>query len=408
MDMIVGVMTNFNKPTKLAHMTALISKSYDIDVIYLRPKDVDIEKGTVRGKMLINHKWVTKETKVPRFIDVVPYSFKKKNKEITDYLKKTTFLSDDRTNVLTKQELQDELEKDADFSHLVIPTHKAVNFKELLEYVNKYSKVVLKPLMGIRGRGIYVLEKEADTFILGHQKERKVMNAGELRGFFEEFIERENYILQKYVASRTLQGDPFDCRVHVEKDGDGNWASARNYIRIGIDQQVISNVNHGGGIANPEPFLKANFGENWAEINKNLNELATSLPYRVEQLRGTHIMSLGMDIGIDKSGKLYLFEVNDGPDTSAVISEVALLRSGYYNYIIKNHLKVADNKSSKREKHNKQKETRTARKMKDLQNERDYYKKKYTNMKASTSWRLTFPVRILGVIRKKFQGKKSN
>lgn len=45
-------------------------------------------------------------------------------------------------------------------------------------------------------------------------------------------------------------------------------------------------------------------------------------------------MTLGMDIGIDKDGELYLFEVNDGPATAALISEVAYLRSNYYNYIL--------------------------------------------------------------------------
>ncbi|GAB3058657.1 YheC/YheD family protein [Virgibacillus ainsalahensis] len=406
--MLVGIMTNFNKPTKLAKFTTLISKSYNIDVIYLRSKDVNIENDTVKGKMLINNKWVEKETNIPPFIDIAPYCFKRKNKEITDYLKDKTFLSDDRTNVLTKQRLQNLLKKDPEFSHLVIPTYKLTSLDEMHDSLKKYSKIVLKPIKGLRGRGIYVLEAEGEKYTLGYNKEKRVLNKEELAGFFKESIEHKGYILQQYVSSRTLQGDPFDCRIHVEKDQEGKWVSARNYIRIGIGQKVISNVNQGGGIANPEPFLKANFGEQWKEINKKLNELAVTLPYRVEQLRGTHIMSLGMDIGIGQDGKLYLFEVNDGPDTSAVIAEVAYLRSNYYKYILRNKLEIPEERKIKYKKYKAAlKERNTYRKkVAAVQKERDFFKKKYAAVKKSTSWRLTAPIRIAGSIIKKLQSKK--
>ena len=333
--MRVGFMTAFNKPTKLAKITSLICKAYDIEIIYLRPKDIMMEENKVRGQVYINNSWQEKIVDIPPFIDVVPYNFKKGNREIMDYLKNRTFLSDDRSNVLSKIKLQNILKKEQEFSHLIIPTHKVRKFEDIIHYLNEYSSIVLKPLRGIQGRGVYILNKSGDHYTVGFKTIEREMNKNQIATFFEDEITGKNYILQKYVQSRTLSGDPFDCRIHVEKGGDGKWHSARNYIRIGIGQKVISNVNQGGGISDPKPFLKANFGEeNWAKINKKLNNLAVTLPYKIEELRGTHIMTLGMDIGIDKDGELYLFEVNDGPATAALISEVAYLRSNYYNYIL--------------------------------------------------------------------------
>jgi len=69
-----------------------------------------------------------------------------------------------------------------------------------------------------------------------------------------------------------------------------------------------------------------------------LNQIAATLPYKIEELRGTHIMSLGIDIGIDRNGELYLFEVNDGPSTATLISDVAYHKSNYYNYILTNKI----------------------------------------------------------------------
>lgn len=404
--MIVGIMTNFNKPTQLAKMTALISKAYGIDIIYLRPKDVDIENNTVKGKFFENNVWVERVTDIPAFIDAVPYCFKKDNRAIMDYLKDKTFLSDNRKNVLSKEQLQEKLKDDANFSHLVIPTHHATDYTDLIDCLDRYSTIVLKPLKGIRGRGVYILEKKSDFYNLGYRTKVEKLNHQELLDFFEESIKSKNYIIQKYVSSRSLQGDPFDCRVHVEKNEEGKWVSARNYIRIGIGQKVISNVNQGGGISDPKPFLKANFGDKYEEIIRKLNNLAVTLPYKIELLRGTHIMSLGMDIGIDRDGELYLFEVNDGPSTAALISEVALLRSNYYKYISNNIIKNSSPKlatSKERQIDDKallKERNFYKKKNNELLKERNSYKKKYELIRKSTSWRITKPIRFIGSLKK--------
>lgn len=388
----IGIMMNFNKPTELAKITALICKAYKIEVIYMRPKDVLIDENKIKGKVFINNKWKEKIVDIPPFIDVVPYCFKKENREVMNYLKGKTFLSDDRTNVLSKIRLQEMLKNDKEFSHLIIPTHHAKQVEDIIHYINEYSTIVLKPLKGIRGRGVYVLNERNGKYVVGFKTEERELDASELKTFFHEEIEGKTYIIQKYVQSRTVYGgDPFDCRVHVEKGATGKWEIARHYIRIGIGQKVISNVNQGGGVGNPEPFLKANFGDQWQEINQNLENLVDTLPYKIEELRGTHIMSLGMDIGIDRDGKLYLFEVNDGPDTSNLIARVAFLRSNYYNYILKNMGMKAPKKVKK---------PKTQRMNNQLLKEKNYYQKQYNKMINSTSWQVTKPIRWISSMLK--------
>jgi len=386
----IGMLTNFNKPTELAKMTSLVAKAYGMELIYMRPKDINIEEKKVYGKVLVNNKWVDKKTDIPPFIDAAPYCFMRKNKEKMDFLRKTTFLSDNRRNVVTKEMLQNTLSKDEQFSYLMIPTHKIKNFKDMNSYLHDYQKIVLKPGKGLRGKGIYIIEKkDNDLFTIGFNKEKWDADVNALEEFFYNTVSGKNYILQKYVTSRTPQGDPFDCRVHVEKDGTGKWAVAKIYVRIGIGQSVISNVNQGGGISDPKEFLKANFNGQQEEIYQNLLKLGTQIPKKMEQLRGTHIMSLGLDIGIDTNGKLYLFEVNDGPSTKAVISEVAFLRSNYYLYVLENRLnRKVKVKDSTDELENNQKEVRE---LKEIIAEKE---KQLNSILNSKSWKLT------GVMRK--------
>src|SRR5699024_7710169 len=192
---------------------------------------------------------------------------------------------------------------------------KVNKFSNIENFITQYNNIVMKPIGGERGKGDYILTKKDNKYLLGYQKTEKMLSLQELREFFEEKLKNKRYILQKCILSRTIQGDPFDCRIHMEKNGDGKWVNAKNYVRIGIGQKVISNVSQGGGISDVKPFLEAYNGEQAKKVHLRINKLAESLPYALEKLRDNKMMTMGMDIGIDKDGSLYLFEVNSAPIT---------------------------------------------------------------------------------------------
>lgn len=407
--MIVGYMRNLKKPDSLARATSLIAKSYGLELLYMNPADVDVKEKKVYGRVLVNNKWVDKETDIPLFIDVVPYCFKKETKEVMDFLKETTLLSEDRRNVITKEYLQEVLSKDEVFSHLMIPTHPMETFEDLHHYLNQYQKVVLKPESGLRGKNIYFIEMiETDGFQIGFNTEKWKVSLNELTSFFDATFKGNQYFLQKYVVSRTPQGDPFDCRVHVEKNSRGQWAIAKIYVRIGIGQSVISNVNQGGGVSDTKEFLKANYGDNWQEIYQYLKKLGKIVPEKMEELRGQDIMTLGLDVGIDQSGdQFYLFEVNDSPSSKALKSDVAYFRSNYYLYVLREKLNI-NVKDAKEEIENLsdritqlQKEVREKdkalagmeRQIVQKEKEVTSNEKKLNDLLNSTSWKMTSMLR---------------
>jgi len=407
--MLVGFMRNFKKPTYMAKLTAMLCNSQGIDLIYLKPSGVNVETDRVEGMMYIDNKWVKVEADLPQFIDISPYCFKAKNKNIITYLRNNTLLSDDRRKTFSKEKVQSILKNDEKFAHLVIPTLRAQTFQNVIDFIDKYDTIVMKPIKGERGKGVYILRKERGNYILGYEKEEKKLTQAELKVYFDEITKNKRYIIQKYITSKTKQGDPFDCRVHVEKNGKGQWVSARNFIRVGIGQKVISNVNQGGGISDPEPFLKANFGDQWKEINNKLNALATSLPYKMENLRNTKVMSMGLDVGIDKDGEIYLFEINGAPVTAPLRSEAAMLRTQYYKYLLLNNVKGNLNTSKvlnndyeilKKDFEQLKVESR------ELKKKKESYKKKYQAIINSRTWRFTGPIRKVSSLTKRIVQNK--
>ncbi|WP_010531640.1 YheC/YheD family protein [Lentibacillus jeotgali] len=392
--MIVGLMRNFINPPTIAKVTAMFCQSRGIDIIYIRPWDVNITNNTVAGKILVNNRWKKIHTELPVLIDISPYCFNRKYKEIMEHLRKNATLTYDKKNAVNKERLQRELLKDENFEHLVIPTTRAKSFDDIEEFLLKYSCIVMKPVAGERGKGIYILKKDVDDYILGYEKEERRINRDALVEHYQKFIENKRYILQKYISSRTKDGNPFDCRIHVEKNRQGKWQVARNFIRIGIGQKVISNVNQGGGISDLTPFLKANFGEKWEEINDKINQVALTLPYKLEEIKKTPIMSIGFDVAIDKDGKLYLFESNGAPTTIPLMAKAAMLRTDYYLYLLENKI----DKASATEFQDSLGSNlgQLKRELEQVKRDKALYEKRYTAIKNSRAWKATAPVRAVG------------
>ncbi|TFJ91637.1 YheC/YheD family protein [Lentibacillus salicampi] len=396
--MNIGFMRNFKNPTTMAKITAMFCQSRGIDLIYLRPRDVNTTNNTVKGKMFVNNTWQAVNKELPIIIDVSAYCFNKKNQEIMEYLRNNTILTFDKKNGVNKERLQRELKKDEHFAHLVIPTREVESFSDIEDFLQQYASIVMKPIGGQRGNGIYILRKEGDTYILGYQKQEKKLSKATLIDHYENHMQNKRYILQKYITSKTMESYPFDCRIHVQKNRKGKWQVARNFIRIGIGQKVISNVNQGGGISDPEPFLKANFGEKWEDIHKRINQLAITLPYKLEEIKKTPIMSIGFDVGIDQEGDLYLFEANGAPTTSPLLAESAMLRTDYYLYLLENETdKDLVNAFMGSTKMNLEKQNKNLmRELEKVKQEKAQYEKRYTAIENSRAWRATAPIRKVG------------
>src|SRR5699024_10784546 len=110
-----------------------MSKYYGIDIIYMSPKDIDIDNNTVEGKVLVGEEWNQKIVEIPKLIDISPYCFNRKNRKIIRYLRNKSYLTDNRTNTINKEQLQEELRKDERFSHLVIPTKRLESVDDVKE-----------------------------------------------------------------------------------------------------------------------------------------------------------------------------------------------------------------------------------------------------------------------------------
>ena len=348
-NVLVGIWRPDLEPTSLAKALAMMAPSQGIDVVYFRPHSIDAENDRVFGLHLKQgtDRWERVTMRVPDVVDISSFCWE--DKEGREYLEEHCWCTDLKKNRISKGRLQTLLAKDDAVKKYAIPTLRYIKkgesqeekLERLVAFMQEHGDVVANAVHSQRGVGVHRITFDSATgqYHIGYLTDEMDMDEEKFRVYAaEKFFSGKAHIIHKYVSSRSKTGDPFDCRVHVEKNGQGKWEPASMLVRIGIGQKIISNINQGGGMAELEPFLKANRPDNWEEIIERLNELASTVPYWYEEKRGVELCTLGIDTGITPEGDLHIFEVNSLPFTDFNLGQVAMLRVAYYRWLAENRI----------------------------------------------------------------------
>jgi len=338
--MIIGYMRNELKPTRFHLVNALIAKARGIELLYFNAEDVDMVNNVIVGRIVNGKKWERVEREIPKIVDVSPFCYK--HRVVVNYLRDRTYLTDSLRNRLTKEKLQDLLKRDKELSQYMLPSQKIETYKNIQDFIDEFGEVVIKPVKSTRGRGVFIVAKKGDKLVVGNEREETVMSLHEFQKFYIDYIKDTTHIVQKAIDSRLPSGDPFDCRIHLEKNGRGKWDTLDISVRIGLGQKVVSHVSNGSSRLPIKPFLEMQYAENADDIYSNLREVAFLIARKIERVRKTKLMSLGVDVGIDKSGEIFIFGTNSAPRVDVIESKVAIMRTDYYE-----HLNGLLNKSKK-------------------------------------------------------------
>ena len=233
------------------------------------------------------------------------------------------------------------LKKDGLFEDLLIPTQELTKYEDLDFYLKQFNnEIIIKPTSGSRGIGVLRLLKKNDTYFANFNKENISLSECELKKYYNKHLTDKSLIVQPFINSKTIDGSPFDIRVHARKGEHGNFCI--HYMpRIENSNRVVSNISTGGYSMDIDVFLKKEFGTLAKNIKSNLKKIGDNFPkYYISLYEGKKIFDLGLDIGILKyeSGyKFYLFEVNIYINGYTFELEDAQTALEYYKYLYENH-----------------------------------------------------------------------
>ncbi|OEH86534.1 hypothetical protein BHU72_13065 [Desulfuribacillus stibiiarsenatis] len=197
-----------------------------------------------------------------------------------------------------------------------LPETTLLTLSNLQQYLQKHAFCYIKSNSGKCGYNVFRIERGINGYLCKAGGSMiQIKNFTDLKGLFEFLIRTigKDGILQQGINLAQMNNCPFDMRVLVQKNGHCEWiVSALNY-RIGAPNAVVTNFAAGA-----TDILKIP-GEKLLQCCltwEALTEISLDTVYALESYFG-RIGEVGLDIGLDIHGKLWIIEANSRPSSIA-------------------------------------------------------------------------------------------
>jgi UDP-N-acetylmuramoyl-tripeptide--D-alanyl-D-alanine ligase len=314
----IGMLHHVENPSKVqkSYAFAAVAKAEGTELVYFTLRGMDLARRKINGYVYENGDW---QTTTADFPDVVyntgsPQKFARRRKLFEQLKKEIPFTTSALGN---KMSVYNRLLAAGEFIPYLIPSEPLQSSRHLFSYLKQHDQVIVKPVNGHRGIGVIFIKKLNGTFHVLSGSENYDFTAEQLDQFIFARLKEVKLLVQPYIQCKTKSGQVFDFRLHVQKNGAGQWAITAIYPRIGAPGSIVSNIFSGGATNKLEPFLQQEFADASTSIKQFLEDFALRLANHLDilqvQLFAERLDEIGIDVGLDNNGKYWLFEVNWRP-----------------------------------------------------------------------------------------------
>ncbi|HEU4964024.1 MAG TPA: YheC/YheD family protein [Bacilli bacterium] len=186
--------------------------------------------------------------------------------------------------------------------------------EEVEAWLSHTTNLFLKPVRGSGGLGVLCVSRaDHDQFFLaGAGRTRKVSRA-DLRYRVRDALRRSRHLLQKGVSLVEVDGHKVDLRVVVYRDEQGLWQPIATVPRLGRKGRAVTNLARGGKVRT-YAWLASRMRRQGVRVpvQAEVERVALRAAEAVTKLRPT-LSYLGIDIGLDASGGLWVLDINPRP-----------------------------------------------------------------------------------------------
>lgn len=321
--------------TQEAVLAALANFSAAIGglVFIFCPEDINFDLNSVKGYIpsleqdSLQNSWVPLVLPLPDVVyDRIPFRTIETDPEVTDVksrLMAAPGLTYFNPIFLNKWETFSILRDIPEIASYLPPTRLVESFTDIREFLDLYGSVFLKPSSGSLGRRIIKAETidnlQYQLTYRSRSKETVTLPAAnfvDLLRLMGPIMGKRTYVVQRNLQLAKFEDCPFDIRVLMQKDMFGNWRRTKIYVRVAAPDSFLSNLSDGGRPVPIATVLRDVFDTDFLAkdgLGEDLRNAIKSLPPALEAGTGMIWGELGLDLGIDCSGQLWLIEINAKP-----------------------------------------------------------------------------------------------
>ncbi|MHA6485238.1 YheC/YheD family endospore coat-associated protein [Paenibacillus sp. strain BS8-2] len=328
---VLGILTLYlNDAGKLEekkyyeHMT-VEGRKLGLHIFVFTPQDVNDAKHRIHA--LFYHpesgRWVRRWTSFPSLIfDRCRIQQSPRFDQLLKFRSRYSHLTFLNRPLRNKWQIHTLLSKDNRFSTYLPRTRYIHSVDDIRDMLKSHSLLYLKPINGTGGRGILRIEKRRDglLFVQGRDQDRKIvppqrMSSEKLGSYLEKWnLKDVRYIVQQGLQLKLSNGRVHDYRLLVQKNGEGIWQMTGCAGRVGASGSITANLHGGGRAVKMDALLEQWIRDNDKRIavKREVESFGVGLAAYLELVCGA-LCELAIDLAIDKTGRIWLIEVNPKP-----------------------------------------------------------------------------------------------
>ncbi|PWK13855.1 YheC/YheD family protein [Tumebacillus permanentifrigoris] len=313
-----------------------------------RPEDLLPTKGAVVGYVSVGGTWTRTQTPLP---DIVYENVYVHLATKPDVRAARRFFRDRGTPLFNprlgnKHELAEWIRQDRALWQHHPETELLVEAQQVFQMLERYERVYLKPLHGSSGQGILEIAPyhqqrfsvRAAKFSNTKQPLDVAMTRTELVRLIRRECKRRPFLLQQGVELIHIDKGKVDLRTHLQRNRRGKWEQVALVVKRGRPNSIVSNYHAGGSRHDWKWLEEAVRGERTRlpkldEVFDLSERIARSYTEKAPRLA-----ALGLDLGLDRQGKLWLLDVNARPGRNILdadqVARCAELHAEFAAYLL--------------------------------------------------------------------------
>jgi glutathione synthase/RimK-type ligase-like ATP-grasp enzyme len=209
-------------------------------------------------------------------------------------------------------------------------SHAFMGMETLKAMATKYRILFMKPIRGSLGKGIIRIQRLPGGGFACHFSEqtgtRRVISAtlSHVYSLLSPRFKAQKFQIQQGLPIATAARRPVDFRALVQKGVTGKWELTSLMGRIAGPHHFVSNLAKGGAITPARTAInRANIPISRKGIAiKELQKAALLIANGVDATIESHFGELGIDLAVDRTGRVWLLEVNSKPSKNEQIPQM--------------------------------------------------------------------------------------
>ncbi|MBA4549462.1 YheC/YheD family protein [Thermoactinomyces intermedius] len=290
------------------------------------PEMVNWQNQTVRGWYFIQNRWHPLLSPFPDVIyERIPNRRAESMAQVQSCLnrfKKSTACKIFNQGFFNKWSIHQMLNHHPATSTFMPETYMPPTLEIMERMLKEHRMVYLKPSGGSLGLGIFRITYHPGKgyYCRFHKGNKNVLHLfRSLKALISHYFGSihsprfKKYLVQQGIRLIRNNHRPVDFRVHMHKDSKGHWKVVAIGSKAAGFGCVTTHVRTGGSIIRTDELLLKTFHQHASDVKKMIIRAAITIAETLEeQIDGT-LGELGLDIGVDRNGRVWLFEVNAKP-----------------------------------------------------------------------------------------------